>query len=93
MFAAFCGIIAWLDSPSLGWWWIAVLVAGFFIVPALFVAPMTAISLLLGARAGVNPYTPGGRMVYLAVDLCGYLALWLTTRWSLNALDRWLETI
>lgn len=86
LFAVFCLAVEYLDAPPLGWWWIAVAVGGFFLVPVLFVAPMTAISLMLGAKAGVSPYTFGGRLIYLAVDFAGYAALWFATRWALNAL-------
>lgn len=87
LFFIFCGIVAYLDEPTLGLWWAAILVGGLFASSILVAAPMTGIKLLLATKVGINPLKSGGRMFYSALDFVGYAALWFATRYTINALS------
>lgn len=87
LFFVFCGIVAYLDEPTLGWWWAAIIIGGLFASSILFAAPMTGLKLLLGTKVGISPLYTGGLILYLALDLVGYALLWFVTRYVINALS------
>jgi hypothetical protein len=87
LFFAFCAVVAFIDSPTLGWWWAAVLIGGLFASSILIAAPVTALKIALGTKVGVSPLSLFGRIFYLAYDLAGYVLLWFVTRYAINALS------
>lgn len=87
MYFIFCGVVAYLDAPSLGLWWLAVIGVGLFASSIVFALPVTYIKLTLGTKAGISPLTVKGKFLYLAIDLIGYVALWYATRITINFLS------
>jgi hypothetical protein len=87
LFFVFCAIIAYLDSPVLGWWWAVIIIAGLFASSILFALPMTGLKLILATKVGISPLTIGGRIFYNFFDFSGYILLWLVTRYTINVLS------
>lgn len=87
LFFVFCAIIAFLDKPTLGWWWAAILIGGLFASSILIAAPLTAVKIALGTKVGISPLSAFGRIFYLAYDLAGYVFLWFVTRYAISALS------
>jgi len=83
-FFIFCGVVAYLDSPPLGLWLIAILVAGMFATSVLIACPVTWIKLSLVTNAGIAPVNFGGKVLHRVIDLAGYVALWFASRYALN---------
>ena len=81
LFFVFCGVIAYLDEPNLGWWWAAILVGGLFASSLLFAAPVTMLKLFLGTKGLVIPFSAGGKLILFIIDLVGYVGMWFATRY------------
>lgn len=87
LFFIFCGVIAYLDKPTLGWWWAVVLGVGLFASSILVALPMTYLKLLLATTGGLSPLSRGARVFYIALDFAGYGILWFVTRYAIHALS------
>jgi hypothetical protein len=86
LFFAFCAVVAYLDSPPLGLWWVAVLTVGMFAASILFALPVTALKLFLATKVGISPLSAGGKALYMLIGLGSYVLMWYCTRYALNAL-------
>ena len=84
LFFIFCGVIAYLDEPNLGWWWLAIIAVGTFASSILFAFPATFFKLFLGTRNLITPFSSGGIFVLLTIDLVGYVAMWFPTRYAIG---------
>lgn len=87
LFFVFCGLIAYLEKPPLGWWFVAVLVVGTFAVPTLIAAPLIYLKKFLGTKGLLRPLNGQGKVHVRIIDLAGAVVLWYATWGTISLLS------
>lgn len=91
LFLLFCGIIAYLDQPNLGWLWIPLVVIGIFVASIFFAMPATFLKMILATKGWVEPFSTGGRYILLLVDIVAYSAMWTVSRATIGIIASMLQ--
>jgi len=87
LFFIFCAVIAFLEKPALGLWFVVVLVTGAFAVPLLIAVPLMHLKKVLRTKGLLRPQNRQGPIHYRLIDVTGGVILWYATWGAISVLS------